>query len=50
MPGAIFVHLFVLHTGVFAALVPAILLGLVVSAGWKERGELEDDKGFLTLR
>jgi len=50
MLGAIFVYLFVLGTGPFSALIPAILLGLVVVAGWKERGEPEHSNGFLTLR
>jgi len=49
MIGAICVHLFVLDTGLGAAIVPAILLALI-SAGWKERGQAEHSESILTLR
>jgi len=39
MLGAIILHLFVLSTGPFAAVVPAILLVFVIAVGWKGRGD-----------
>jgi putative oxidoreductase len=50
MLGAMILHLFVLSTGAFAAVVPAILLVLVVAVGWKGRGGQEDTRTVLTLR
>jgi putative oxidoreductase len=50
MLGAMILHMFVLSTGAFAAVVPAILLVLVVAAGWKGRGGQEDTRTVLTLR
>jgi uncharacterized membrane protein YphA (DoxX/SURF4 family) len=50
MAGAIFVHLFVLGTGAFAALIPAILLVVAIAAGWKGRGESKSIDGILTIR
>jgi hypothetical protein len=41
---------FVLSTGAFAAVVPAILLVVVVAAGWKGRGGQEDTRTVLTLQ
>jgi putative oxidoreductase len=34
MVGAVIVNVFILHTG-FAAIIPAALLGAIVSVGWK---------------
>jgi len=39
MLGAMILHLFVLSTGPFAAVVPAILLVFVIAVGWKGRGD-----------
>ena len=39
MLGAMILHLFVLGTGAFAAVVPAILLVFVIAVGWKGRGD-----------
>ena len=50
MLGAMILHVFVLSTGAFAAVVPAILLVLVMVAGWKGRGGQEDTRTVLTLR
>ena len=49
MLGAMFVHMFVLHAGA-NAIIPAALLGLVIAAGWKGRGEPEYAQGHLNLR
>jgi putative oxidoreductase len=49
MLGAMFVHVFVLGTGMFA-IIPAILLSFAVAAGWKGRGEPEQSGDFLSLR
>jgi putative oxidoreductase len=48
MIGAVGVHLFVLHTGVSAALIPAVLLGVVVG-GWR-RGQSDPSHEFITIR
>ena len=48
MLGAVGVHLFVLHTGVFAALIPAILLGVIVGVWRRGRPGRSDD--LLTIR
>ena len=48
MLGAVGVHLFVLHTGVSAALIPAILLGVIVGV-WKRGGPGRSDD-LLTIR
>ena len=50
MLGAMILHVFVLSTGPFAAIVPAILLVLVIAVGWKGRGRQEDTRTVLTLR
>src|SRR5258708_5844742 len=50
MLGAMILHVFVLSTGAFAAVVPAILLVVVVAAGWKGRGGQENSRTVLTLR
>jgi putative oxidoreductase len=50
MLGAMILHMFVLSTGPFAAVVPAVLLVLVIAAGWKGRGGQEDTRTVLTLR
>src|SRR6266853_6346229 len=49
MLGAMILHVFVLSTGAFAAVVPAILLVFVVAAGWKGRAGQEDTRTVLTL-
>ena len=49
MLGAVVVHLFILGTGVFAAIIPAGLLGLVVFVGSKEPGQAEPSDSFLKL-
>ena len=50
MLGAIILHLFVLTTGAFAAVVPSVLLVIVMAVGWKGRGGQEDTRTVLTLR
>jgi uncharacterized membrane protein YphA (DoxX/SURF4 family) len=50
MLGAMILHVFVLSTGAFAAVVPAILLVVVVAAGWKGRGGQADTRTVLNLR
>lgn len=49
MLGAILVHVFILPTGISAALIPALLLGLI-SLGWAERGRHDPQSGLLALR
>ena len=49
MLGAMFVHLFVLDTGVGGAVIPAALLPLIIAAGWHGRGKSGGDVEILTL-
>jgi hypothetical protein len=48
MLGAVGVHLFVLHTGVFAAFIPGVLIGVIV-AGWS-LGESNREEEIFTIR
>jgi putative oxidoreductase len=48
MLGAAGVHLFVLHTGIFAALIPAILLGAILGV-WRY-GEARELEHVITIR
>lgn len=48
MLGAVGVHLFVLQTGIFAALVPTILFGVIVGA-WR-RGGWDDREDVISIR
>ncbi|MDP8981235.1 MAG: DoxX family protein [Acidobacteriota bacterium] len=50
MLGAIILHVFVLSTGPFTAVIPGILLVFVVAAGWKGRSGTEDPDTILSLR
>src|SRR5262249_38625385 len=50
MLGAILIHMFVLGTGVTAAIVPAALLGLIGFAGLKPPGGSAPDEASMHLR
>jgi putative oxidoreductase len=47
MVGAMVFHLTVLDTGVGGAIIPAVLLPLIIAAGWKGRGQPAETAGLV---
>ena len=47
MVGAMAAHLFVLDTGIGGAIIPGALLPLIITSGWKGRGQPAESAGLV---